>query len=49
MNAKRIVNSIKVRGLKGSIQRAKNGKPKTGIIDFWGFIMKLIKMMKNIL
>lgn len=38
MNAKRIVNSIKVRGLKGSIQRAKNGKPKTGIIDFWGFI-----------
>lgn len=38
MNAKRIVNSIKVRGLKGSIQRVKNGKPKTGIIDFWGFI-----------
>lgn len=38
MDTKRIINSLKTRGLRGSIQRAKQGPAKIGLIDFWSFI-----------
>ncbi|MDD7280466.1 rhamnosyltransferase WsaF family glycosyltransferase [Floccifex sp.] len=47
MDIKRIMRSLKTRGLRGSIQRVKNGAPKTGTIDFWEFITDQTKTEFN--
>lgn len=49
MELKKIINSLKTRGLKGSYLRYKNGKPEVNIIDFWGFITNQdkVKFSKN--
>ena len=39
MNPKRMINSIRIRGLKGSIKRFKEGSPLTDICGFWDFIV----------
>ena len=36
---KRAVNCLKVRGVKGSIQRAAEGPQKRDILGFWNFIV----------
>ena len=41
MEAKKIINSLQKRGLKGSIQRFRQGPQKVGLVDFW--ISKNIK------
>lgn len=38
MEAKKIINSLQKRGLKGSIQRFRQGPQKVGLVDFWSFI-----------
>ncbi len=39
MNPKRVINSIRIRGLKGSVKRLKDGSPLTDICGFWNFIV----------
>lgn len=39
MNPRRMINSIRIRGLKGSIKRFKEGSPLTDICGFWDFIV----------
>ena len=41
LTLKKIVHSLKTRGIKGSIERFKNGKPEVDIVSFWGFITDL--------
>ena len=38
MKLKKIIGSLKKRGIKGSFLRLKNGNPKINTIDFWSFI-----------
>ena len=38
MEARKIINSLQRRGLRGSIQRFRQGPQKVGLIDFWSFI-----------
>lgn len=38
MEVKKIIGSLKKRGIKGSYLRWKNGNPKINTIDFWSFI-----------
>ena len=38
MEAKKIINSLQKRGLKGSIQRFRQGPQKVGLVDVWSFI-----------
>ena len=38
MEARKIINSLQKRGLRGSIQRFRQGPQKVGLIDFWSFI-----------
>lgn len=49
LTLKKIIHGLKTRGLKGSIERYKNGKPEVDIVSFWGFITDLeeIKLSKN--
>lgn len=41
LTLKKIIHSLKTRGIKGSIERYKNGKPEVDIVSFWGFITDL--------
>jgi len=41
LTLKKIIHGLKTRGLKGSIERYRNGKPEVDIVSFWGFITEL--------
>ncbi|GJM57295.1 glycosyltransferase [uncultured Dubosiella sp.] len=46
-NVKRLVRSLKMRGIKGSIQRAAEGVSKVDLIGFWSFIVDQEKIPFN--
>ena len=47
MTIKKIIRSLKTRGLKGSYLRFKNGNPQVNIIEFWNFITNQDKVEFN--